>query len=141
MELPRHNDYTLQQVIYRVDFCQCLLGKGRRCAVQWLRSVHISHCSFLNFLSGSFSRSISLLYFLLLICCISSLPSSLPPSPLCPSPSHPGGPSFHHHCPSPPLRLAPPVCKAGVSQDKEDSDYLTKETTGSRGRKHSHTHS
>lgn len=35
--------------------------------------------------------------------------------------------------PSPPLCLAPPVCKAGVSQDKEDSNYLTKETTGSWG--------
>lgn len=67
----------------------------------------------------------------------------LPPSHLL-SPStalsHPGGPSFQHHCPSPAHHLVPPVCKAGVSQDKEDSDYLTKKATGSWGQKYTPIH-
>lgn len=94
-------------------------------------------------LPGSFFYSISLLYFLLLICCF---PSSLSlllsyPCPLCVPLRHPGGPSFHHRFPSPHLPLAPPVCKAGVSQDKEDSNYLTKEATGSsRQKTHAHIH-
>lgn len=101
---------------------------------------------------SSFTSSL-LLYILLLIC--SLLSSSLFQSfsfslvPLSIRLTHPGGPSFHRRCPSPALHLAPPVCKAGVSQDKEDSDYLTKKAMGSWGagggdahtQKHTHNRS
>ena len=131
---PLHNNYTLQQVIYH--------GSAPS-LVFWICSYFPLFPLPISSPLPSLTPSVRFI-FLLLICWISSS-FSLPSSPPCPSLSHPGGPSFHHRCPSPPLRLAPPVCKAGVSQDKEDSDYLTKEATGSWGRKthahiHTHTH-
>jgi len=88
---------------------------------------HISHCFSLK-ISMVFYLLFTILLSLLQLIFLSSLFLTSSPLDYHSSFSHIlGDPHFTDVAPP----LAPPVCKAGVSQDKEDSNYLTKKATGS----------